>query len=245
MIKRVVVAMIVFVLAGMQVVPLGYAQTSATGPSGQASATVNTSLEFSLARVVRMESGVDTDPWNEGTIMTTPSFNFGALVPVEDTDGTLLYMRGTYFYYVLMSAATAGRRYAIRETGGQLTSGSRTLPRESVLLYPDYQWADQLGGVAQGAPPGTASVGAVTTASATDSLVYQSDTLGQSRIVRAILAISGPAAGFTYPTNYSRGHDGLGVGQGTQQQYTSWKPIGLDQAAGTYTATMTFTLVLN
>lgn len=245
MVKRVVVAIMVFVLAGLQVVPMGYAQTSATGPSGQASATVPAYLEFVLSRVVRMDPNVDSDPWNDGTIMTTPSFNFGGLLPVEDADGNLQYMRGTYYYYVLLMAATSGRRYAIRETGGQLTSGTRTIPRQSVLLYPDYQWADMLGESAQGAPPGTATVGSVTTACATDSLVYQSDTTGASRIVRAILAITGPAAGDDYPTNYSRGHDGLGVGQGTAQQYTSWLPIGYDQYPGTYAATFTFTLVLN
>ncbi len=245
MVKRVVTALMVLLLVSLQVVPAGFAQTSATGPSGQASATVPSYLEFVLSRVVRMESGVDSDPWQDGTVMTTPSFNFGSLVPVKDQDGKLLYMRGTYYYYVLLMAATSARRYAIRETGGQLTSGTRTIPRSSVLLVPDYQWGDEIGAVAQGAPPGTASVGSVTSACNTDSLVYQSDATGLSRIVRAVIGIGGPGAGLDYPTNYSRGTDALGVGQGTMQQYTTWTPIGYDQPSGTYTATFTFTLVLN
>lgn len=221
------------------------AQTTVDGPSGPASATVQSFLEFSLAQVVQMSvANGDTDPFAQGTIQTTPSFDFGELSPQTDASGKFLYMRGEYFYYVLMIAASSGREYKITETGSQLTGpGGATIPRESVLLIPDYQWLDELGGVAQDAPPGTAQVGPAASACNTDSLVYQSDTNGASRLVRAILAISGPPAGATYPFNWSGGYDGS-VGQGSMQEYTSWKPVGADQVAGDYTGTITFTLTL-
>ncbi|MFB3919338.1 MAG: hypothetical protein ACE14U_04630 [Candidatus Velamenicoccus archaeovorus] len=244
--KGSIIWVVVCAFLALNVAPLATAQTTAVGPSGSASATVQSFLEFSLARVVQMSvANGDTDPFTQGTIQTTPSFDFGKLNPQTDTTGKFLYMRGEYFYYVLMIAASSGRRYKITETGSQLTGpGGATIPRESVLLVPDYQWQDKLGGVSQGAPPGTAQVGSVTSACNTDSLVYQSDTSGGSRLVRAIIAISGPASGSTYPFNYSNGYNGS-VGQGTKQEYTSWKAVGADQAAGRYTGTITFTLVLN
>jgi hypothetical protein len=244
--KGLTIWMVVCAFLALNIAPLATAQTTAVGPSGTATVTVDSTLEFSLAQVVQMSVAAgDTDPFNEGTIQTTPSFDFGKLTELNDSEGNFLYMHGEYFYYVLMIAASSGRRYKITETGSQLTGpGGATIPRESVLLIPDYQWADKLGGVAQGAPPGTAQVGPATSACNTDSLVYQSDSSGGSRLVRAIIAISGPASGSNYPYNYSSGYNGS-VGQGTKQEYTSWKAIGADQTAGSYTGTITFTLVLN
>lgn len=243
--KILLVIVVACALIGLEMAPV-YAQTSATGPSGTASATVPQLLEFSLSRVVRMSVAAgDTNPFTQGTVLTSPSFNFGSLSRVTDTAGNFLYMRGEFFYYVLMIAATSGRRYRISETGTQLTGPSGALlPRESVLLVPDYQWLDTLGGVAQGAPPGTALLGSVTSASNTNSLVYQSDNAGLGRLVRAVIVIGGPPAGSSFPFNYSLGFNGT-VGQGTRQDYTSWTAITPDQPAGAYSGTITFTLVLN
>lgn len=227
----------------MNAAPAAMAQ-SAVGPSGSAGATVPSYLEFSMSRVVKMSvANGDSDPFSDGTVLTSPSFDFGTLVPAEDSAGNFLYMRGEFFYYVLMIAATSGRKYRITETGSVLTGpGGKTLPRESVLLIPDYQWLDQLGGVSQGAPPTAANVGPVTTACATGNLVYQSDP-GVGRLVRAVIAISGPPTGARYPQNYSKGYNGS-VGQGTKQEYAAWKAVGQDQTSGRYTGTITFSLVL-
>lgn len=150
-----------------------------------------------------------------------------------------------------MLAGTSGRRYKITETGTQLTEPlGHTIPRESVLLVPDYIWVDKLGTANQGAPPGTASVGPATSACNTDSLIYQSDSNGLGRIVRAVIAISGPAAGAPagVPFNWSLGENvvgGIAVGQGSRQDFTTWKPVTPDQFAGSYSGTITFTLTLN
>lgn len=246
--KKLLVWALVCSFMSLNLAPMVSAQTSATGPSGSATATVPQFLEFTLRTVKRMSVAAgDTNPFTQGTdVSASPSFNFGTLSKqLDPTTGSFLYMRGEFFYYVLMIAATSGRRYKISETGTQLTgTGGATLPRESVLLIPDYQWQDLLGGVAQGAPPGTALVGALTSASNTDSLVYQSDATGLGRLVRAIVAITGPAAGAAAPFNYSLGYNGS-IGQGTRQDYTLWRPITPDQAGGSYSGTITFTLVLN
>jgi hypothetical protein len=245
MMKKMLTMVIVCAMMGLQFAPAAYAQTSAAGPSGTSTAIVPSFLEFSLARVVRMDPLVDTDPWNDGTIMTSPSFNFGTLVPVRDANNAILYMRGQYYYYVLLLASTSGRRYRINQTGTQLTgTGSSTLSRNSVFLVPDYQWQDQLGTSDQGAPPNGAVLGSVASACQTNTQVYQSGSTGDSRIVRAIIAIGGPLAGENYPTNYSLGHDGATT-QGTKNEMTSWVPVTPAQASGTYTGTVTFTLVLN
>lgn len=244
--KRLIVWTVVCALLALETAPMTYAQTSAAGPTGSATAQVPQFLEFTLSRVVRMSVAAgDTNPFTQGTILTTPAFNFGTLARVTDAQGNFLFMRGEFFYYVLMIAATSGRRYKITETGTQLTGpGGVLLPRESVLLVPDYQWLDQLGGVAQGAPPGTAQVGPVVSASNTDSLVYQSDNAGLGRLVRTVIAISGPAAGSSFPFNYSLGFNGA-VGQGARQDFTAWRAIGPDQTSGAYSGQITFTLVLN
>lgn len=244
--KKTLVAMVmVCSLVMFTGIPMAGAQSTAVGPSGSATATVPSFLEFSMSQVVKMsvEAG-DTDPFNDGTVLSSPAFDFGTLRELKNTKDEFLYMRGEYFYYVLMIAATSGRRYKITETGSVMSGAGGDLSRESVLLIPDYQWLDELGGVAQGAPPGGAFVGSVTTACATDNLVYQSDTTGLARLVRAIIAVSGPPIGADYPFNYSRGYNGT-VGQGTKQEYLQWKPIGKDQRSGSYRGTVTFTLVLN
>jgi len=255
MLKRIMVLMVVCTLGILQVAPAVMAQTTAAGPTGTAKAFVENMLEFSMQRVVKMTSGPDEtrDPWANPP-MVTPLFDFGTLEPVYDTDttsetyGQFLYMRGQYYYYVLLLASTSGRKYKITETGSQLISGTSTIANESVLLIPDYQELDELGGIAQGACPGT--VGPVTTATtATEKLVYQSDGVGKSVIVRSIVAITGPAAGaLEGPFNYSKGYNGENpaAGGAPNTAYSAWKPVPLSQKGGlTYSGKVTFTLVLN
>jgi hypothetical protein len=247
MMKKILAMVMVCAMMGLQLASVGYAQTTAVGPSGSSSASVPSFLEFSLSQVVKMDPDAgDTDPWTQGTVQTSPSFDFGTLIPVKDpvTNATL-YMRGQFYYYVLLLASTSGRKYKITETGTQLVGpGGATIAKESVFMAPDYQWLDKLGTASQLGPPNGAVLGPVASACLTDSLVYQSGTTGDSRIVRAVLAIGGPQAGDTVPANYSLGHNGS-AGQGTKQLMSTWKPITGSQKSGDYTGTMTFTLVLN
>lgn len=248
--RKIIVAVLIGVFMSLGLAPAIYGQTSQGGPSGTATATAPSYLEFALSKVVRMSVAAgDTDPFTQGTdVSASPSFNFGTLFKQTDSTGKFLFMRGEYFYYVLMVAATSGRRYKITESGAQLTGpGGATLAQESVLLVPDYQWKDKMGSVEQGAPPSGAYVGSVTSATkgtGVESLVYQSDNAGLGRLVRTILGVGGPGSGTTYPQNYSLGYNGTS-GQGTKQEYTSWKPVTQDQVSGAYNGSITFTLTLN
>ncbi|MBI5872781.1 MAG: hypothetical protein HZB36_01380 [Candidatus Omnitrophica bacterium] len=257
--NKIIVWVVVCALMGLDLAPSALAQTSQVGPSGPASAQVPQFLEFSLKVVKQMESATFNpaiSPFNQGVdVSASPSFDFGNLSPVYDTNpasptyGQFLFMRGRYFYYVLMIASTSGRRYKITEKGQQLVGPSGALmPNEAVFLVPEYQWQDLLGGVIQGAPPGSAFLGpvvaATSTTGTTEQLVYQSDNSGLGRIVRAIVAISGPLAGDTKPSNWSLGINGTS-GQGTKQTFASWKPVTPDQVSGAYSGTITFTLTLN
>jgi len=256
MLKKAIIMVAVAALAATGALPMGWAQTSATGPTGEAKANVPNLLEFTMNIVKKMDSTKgETDPWNQGVKINpaTAGFDFGQLQPLYDTDptsptyGEFLYMKGQFYYYVLLMAATSGRRYKITEAGTQLTGGGTTLPRESVVLIPDYQWLDEIGEVAQLAPPTGAYLGPPATATPVlESLVYQSDLNGETRIVRAIVAITGPAKGAKYPFNWSLGYNGSSPGAGgSKQEYTTWKPIGLNQKSGDYKGSITFTLVLN
>ncbi len=256
MLKKTIIMVAVAALLATGAAPLAWAQTSTTGPTGSAKANVPFLLEFSMNIVKKMDSTAgETDPWNQGVQINPASdgFNFGQLQQVYDTDptsltyGQFLYMKGHYYYYVLLLAATSGRRYKITETGNQMTGTGGTLARESVLLIPDYQWQDTLGGVAQLAPPSGAYLGPPASATPlSESLVYQSDINGVSRIVRAIVAITGPPKGAQYPYNWTFGYNGPDPGSGGSQQfYSSWKPVTLAQKGGDYTGSVTFTLVLN
>jgi hypothetical protein len=197
-------------------------------------------------------------PFNQGTdVSSSPSFNFGNLSKVIDNDPTsltynqFLYMQGQYFYYVLMIASTSGRRYIITESGTQLAAGSAKIANESVVLAPGYQWDDKLGGVPQLGPPTGAYVGpvaaATSTTGTTQATVYQSDPGGLGRVVRAVVAISGPAKGTPAgrgPFNTSLGTNGTTL-MGTPQYFDAWKAITPDQPSGSYNGTITFTLTLN
>ncbi|MFH0877076.1 MAG: hypothetical protein V1863_02495 [Candidatus Omnitrophota bacterium] len=256
MMKKSIALVLVGAFLSVNVAPGVFAQTTTPGPTGPASATVQQYLEFSLKKVVRMSVAAgDINPFTQGTdVSSSPDFSFGTLQAYKDTDGKFLFMRGEYFYYVLMIAATSGRRYKITESGSALSGSGTTLPQEAVLLFPDYQWQDKLGTADQGAPPDGAYVGPVTSATkgaSVENLIYQSGSTpnGKGRLVRAVLAISGPAAPIppatvSYPFNYSLGYNGA-AGQGTKNEYTSWKPVTQDQPSGPYTGTITFTLTLN
>ena len=267
MTKKMIVWVIVCALVGLDLAPASLAQTTAPGPTGQATATVPSFLEFSMKIVKQMDTTTfnsTISPFSQGVdVSASPTFAFGNLSPVYDTTpssptyGQLLYMSGRYFYYVLMMAATSGRRYKITEKGTQLAgTGGALLPNESVLMVPDYQWQDTIGGVAQLAPPGGSYLGpvgpATSTSGAVEQLVYQSGnatsdpltSVALSRIFRAIIVIGGPNAGDTYPSNWTLGYNGT-AGQGTKQSYSGWKPVTPNQASGAYTGSITFTLTLN
>ncbi len=251
--KKIALSFVVMlVVLGLAVSPELFAQTPVTSVGGTATVTVDPVLEFTVHKIMRMSDPAATNPWTQGTEVT--SFDFGPLVKVTNASNQFLYMRGTNYFVVILLVTSSGRRYYIKESAGLLTSGTNTIPAESVLLIPDYQWQDEFiwgAGASdrayQGAMPAGAVLGPVTSATkgtGVTSTVYSSDPAGLGRYVRAIVTIGGPKAGDTWPVNYSQGYNGT-VAQGTKQtEYTAWKPVTPDQPNGSYTGTITFTVTL-
>ncbi|MDD5617883.1 MAG: hypothetical protein PHG69_02210, partial [Candidatus Omnitrophica bacterium] len=182
---------------------------------------------------------------------TPTSLNFGTLVPVvNNVTGEFYYMTGSNAYAVVMYPVTSGRAYKIVQTGSDLSDGAgHTIVPGAYVMTPDYQYADTLGGVAQGAMPAGASLAAPQSAVDTGigNDVYTSNTAGTSKAIRAFMAITGPDADGNI-RNYSQGHNGA-TGVGTAQYYQQgtvgdWDPVTQDQYPASYSGSVTFTLNL-
>ncbi|MDD5005940.1 MAG: hypothetical protein PHS93_05505 [Candidatus Omnitrophica bacterium] len=175
------------------------------------------------------------------------SLNFGSLVEVRNATD-IWFMAGEKAYAVVMYPITSARPYTITETGSVLSDGlGHNIPNGAYVLNPSYQHQDELGA---GHPQGAINGGVVAppkSAVGNNQLVYTSNSSGQTRAVRAFLAITGPDASGDIK-NYSGGYDNQ-VGQGTVQYYWhnnvgGWVPVTQDQAAGSYSGSVTFTLNL-
>lgn len=183
--------------------------------------------------------------------------DFGNLVAVKNVNNTILYMRGSKSYATIMYPATSGRKYKLQVTGEPLTGsnggsigdGSNGVigsTQDAYVVVPDYQWADTLGGVTQGAPPPGALVKTpARLASATNYVLYDSGPAGFGRAVRAYLGIGGPAVNGKI-TSCSQGHNSASC-EGTAQDYDNggtWDLVTPNQLAGNYDGSVTFTLTL-
>ena len=189
-------------------------------------------------------SGIYDINWNSNPA----SVDFGTLVPVTGPQGQFYYMTGTTAYAVIMYPATSGRAYKLNETGTNLTSaGGNTIVPEAYVMTHDYQWLDTIGSQQQGQMPAGASLAFPQSTVGNNKLVYTSDAAGTTKAIRSFLAITGPDTNGNI-MNYSQGHNGA-AGQGTAQYYqgngqNNWLPVTMNQAAGTYTGSVTFTLNL-
>jgi hypothetical protein len=206
---------------------------------GTAYATVPQILELVSGgiRQIDVNQSLGDNPWLYPN--ATNGFDFGELV----YNATAGYMTGANFYTTLMVPVTSGRPYRVTITGEALTGPVGTIPNNAFLNIPDYQYNDVLGNATQAAMPADAFCGSVSSAVGTHTVYEDGGTTGESKIIRAIVAISGPLAGETYPVNYSRGHDGS-TGVGTKNQFTSWTPVTANTPSGDYQGSVTYTLNL-
>jgi len=202
------------------------------------SAVVPSGLEItgSLFLLKSIAGVVDID-WDS----SPTSVDFGTLVPVTNVDDEFLYMSGANAYAAVLVASTSGKKYSITQTGSDITSGGDKIPAGAYILSPDYQEKDVLGTSEQGACPGI--VAAPKSAVGADQFIYTSDLAGKAKLIRAFLSIGGPDANGEI-ANYSQGHNGA-TGIGAKQLYEdTWEPVTGDQPAGTYSATISFTVNL-
>lgn len=202
---------------------IGLAQNTATVG---VTADVDEQLELTIwIKQVQDEQ----DPGTEGTEVT--SMSFGALTDTfaDGSPAGNLFCR-TWFA-VFMIPSTSGRAYIVRQTSNRLTSGANSIPDNCFMMSPDYQRLDEWqwtgGSAAQGPMPGGASLGSPGSAVGSNKTIYTSEAAGSSRIIRCYYSIT-------------NGYQA----DGTPRPGFSGEGIPLDQSAGHYTASVTFSVVL-
>lgn len=179
---------------------------------------------------VRQLSSPGQDPFT-GTSVT--SMNFGALTHTLATTPPTeagLWFSPTYFCAVIFTNAF-GARFEIRSSCTGLTSGANSLPVGCFGATPGYAAADSFSTTApftpQGAQPtGSTLFGAGSAITGTGfKQVYASESAPTSnRIIRAFYSLPPFGTGGAVP-------------------FTGYVPIPLSQAPGTYTGTVTITIV--
>ena len=171
--------------------------------------------QLDLAVTVR-KVPASQEPYGPGSSEVS-SIDFGTLA-FDDTNN--IFVSNDYFS-VFLVATTSGRAYRIQQTNnGVISTGGGDL-NNNLVLTPDYQAADEIGGNPQGTLPGGDSLGSAQLSFGAGKVIYNGNA-GLSRRVRAYYGIATGAAG----------------------EPAGAEPITTNKLAGTYTGTVTFSVVL-
>lgn len=175
-----------------------------------------------LTMIIKELTEPNQNPWS-GTTVT--AMNFGALTHTLSGGGDAGVWYSPKYYCVIIFTTSFGHRYEVRSTCTGLVSGGVQAPAGSFGLTPAYAAEDEWSaGNPQGAMPSGATLGTAGPAVATDKMIYRSETAATNRIIRAFYSIPSYGAGGALP-------------------YPGYQPIPLSQGAGTYTATVTISIV--
>ena len=186
-----------------------------------AATTASVGVEATVPQELELTSWIRSapaggDPYGTGSADAT-SFNFGTLTK----DTTYGIWTSDRYFSVFLLASTSGRDYRMQQTCTNFLSGSQSL-NDSLIMTPDYQTADEIvDGTAQGSMPGGDSLGSASLAVGVNKVIYNGNA-GLSRIVRAY----------------------YGLATGAASEPAGAEPITADQVSGTYTGTITFSVVL-
>lgn len=174
-----------------------------------------------------IDGNPDNNPWTGSTQVT--SMDFDALTHLfnDNSEAGLWYSKAGFC--IVIYAQAYGKPYDIKSSCAGVTSGTNSLPSGSFGLTPVYsaedKWVWSGGEKKQGPMPAGASLGSAGTAVATDKTIYSSEPgTGTARILQAYYGLSPYKAGGAEP-------------------FPGYTPIPLNQAPGTYTATVTITIV--
>lgn len=137
---------------------------------------------------------------------------FGQLVR-DTTNGV---MRGADAYTVYLNANTSSRPYTVKATMPALTNGTVNLPH--ALGMTTVSAKSNNADIAGDSVTGITTVDAVMS----NQTIYTSNSSGTGAFIQLVYGISG--------------------GQAVGTPFTGWQPILLDQASGTYQASVTYTL---
>lgn len=211
----------VIILSMMAIFVLGLLVSEAICAS-----SVNVSANASVTAVLDVAATIKkhTDTDGDGIVDTGEPFDtvtsiaFGDLQRSTHADGTPGAMYSPYAFHVYLGANASSRQYKITQSGTVLTAGTNNIPDGAYLCTP--AWAgDSANNDISGDALGTAG-----TAVGTRD-VYTSNNSGKSATVEVVYGLSRP-----------RSDGSLWPGQTAT--------IPPDQAGGTYTSTVTFTIAL-
>ena len=194
---------------------------SAASPSAFAVTTslpatqISATVDTVLSLGMTIKEETSPSPLTFGPAVT--SMDHGTLIRSNDvTTGAPNALRGKAFH-VWLGANTSGRPYTITSTMNAMTSGANTLPHALGVFGADALKGD--GTSAGGTLVSTAGVDAV----GTGKLLYTSSAAAPAATIQLVYGLSGGLAGGGSP-------------------FTGWVPVPPDQAPGTYSTTVTFTL---
>jgi hypothetical protein len=156
------------------------------------------------------------DPYGPGSASAT-AIDYGTLT--FDTTNSI-WVASKYFA-VFLIPSSSGRAYTLQQTNnGVVASGGSNL-NTNLIMTPDYQSADEIGGIPQGLMPAGDSLGVASLSYGANKVIYNGNA-GESRIVRSY----------------------YGIATGAPGEPTGAQPITSNKPAGTYTGTVTFSVVL-
>jgi hypothetical protein len=156
------------------------------------------------------------DPYGPGSGDST-SIDFGTLT--FDTTNSI-WVPSKYFSVFLLPTSS-GRAYTLQQTNNGVTAPAGSNLNSNLIMTPDYQTADEIGGVPQGLMPAGDSLGVPALSYGANKIIYTGNA-GESRIVRSY----------------------YGIATGAPGEPTGAQPITSSKPAGTYTGTVTFSVVL-
>lgn len=208
-------------------------------PAGNKTLNVSASIsagtpELDITILKFTDGNPDDNPWTGSTDVTsTMKLDFGALTHFyTDTGGT--HDAGVWFseagYCVVIFNQGFGKKYEVRSTCAGLSGAGGTLPVGGFGITPVYASADEWvypdgSRHPQGTKPPAAVVGSAGSAVATNKIIYTSEPApSTARILQAYYGIPPKKAGGADP-------------------FPGWTGITLSQASGTYTGTVTISIV--
>ena len=154
------------------------------------------------------------------------AMNFGTLTFADTPQDNNHVWRSSVYFTAILVARTSGRPYKISQTCAGIVNGANNL-NKNVLMTPGYQAEDLLNkdnpNSQQGPMPGTQNKAKAFTVGANKE-IYNSDPLGLSRIIRC--------------------YYGLATGNPADNEPVGSLPVTADAAAGNYSGSVTFSVVL-
>ena len=216
--KRLIMLLVVL----MSVCSIALSYAASTANVSVTAGVSNNSPE--LAVIIKQLNTPAQDP-NSGVTVTAMSFGTLTHLLADQTDAGVWYSQN--YFCVFVYSTSYGKKYQLQSTCTGLTNGAASLPTGSFGLTPGYAAADSFtvdGLTPQGAQPAGSVLGSTGPAIATNKQIYQSETAASNRILRGFYSLPSYGAGGTLP-------------------FTGYTPIPLSQAPGTYSGTVTISIV--